>query len=294
MDFLRTPDDQFANLSDYPFEPHYADVANGALRLHYLDEGPRDGPLVLLMHGQPSWSYLYRKFVPPLVAAGCRVVAPDLIGFGRSDKPTDREAYTYEAHVGWMREWLAMLDLREIVLFCQDWGGLIGLRLVAAEPERFAGVVASNTALPTGEGMNPAFAMWLEFSQTVPELPIGEVIQNGSTRNLSAAEVAAYDAPFPSELYKAGARQFPALVPVTPEHASVAENKAAWAKLETFTKPFVTAFGADDPITAGAEQAMKARIPGARGQAHIVIPGAHHFIQEDAAAALVECILQIR
>jgi haloalkane dehalogenase len=293
MKILRTPDARFANLPDYSFAPNYMMIANDTLRVHYIDEGPRDGPVVLLMHGQPSWSYLYRHFVPALAAAGCRVLAPDLVGFGRSDKPTDADAYTYEAHVGWMSEWLTAMAVNNVVMFCQDWGGLIGLRLVAAFPEMFAGVIASNTALPIGEGMNPAFEMWLEFSQNVPELPIGDILQNGSTRELTQAEVAAYDAPFPDESYKVGARRFPALVPVTPEHASVAQNKAAWGVLGQFKKPFVTAFGEHDPITAGGEVPMKAHIPGAAGQPHVIIPGAHHFIQEDAAATLVEIILGV-
>lgn len=293
MKILRTPDARFANLPDYAFAPNYTMITENSLRVHYIDEGPRDGPVVLLMHGQPSWSYLYRHFIPALTKAGCRVLAPDLIGFGRSDKPTDPDAYTYEAHVAWMSEWLTAMAVSNVVMFCQDWGGLIGLRLVAAFPEMFAGVIASNTALPTGEGMNPAFEMWLEFSQNVPELPIGNILQNGSTRELTQAEVAAYDAPFPDESYKVGARRFPALVPVTPEHASVAQNKAAWKVLEQFKKPFVTAFGEHDLITAGGEALMKARIPGAAGQPHVIIPNAHHFIQEDAAAALVEIILAV-
>jgi haloalkane dehalogenase len=294
MNFLRTPDSRFDTLIDYPFQPHYMMIANDTLRMHYLDEGPRDGPVVLLMHGQPSWSYLYRHFVPALVAAGCRVLAPDLIGFGRSDKPTDAAAYTYEAHVAWMQDWLTKLDLTDTVLFCQDWGGLIGLRLVAANPQRFAGVVASNTALPVGTSVSPAFEMWLEFSQSVPELPIGDVLQNGSTRDLSDAEVAAYDAPFPDESYKVGARVFPTLVPVKAEQASVRENIAAWEVLARFDKPFITAFGDSDPITQGGEAIMQAKIPGAANQPHIIIAGGHHFIQEDAPETLVSVILKLR
>jgi haloalkane dehalogenase len=294
MNVLRTPDSRFDALPDFNFAPHYVMVGDPPVRMHYIDEGPSDGPIVLLMHGQPSWSYLYRHFIKPLVAAGCRVLAPDLIGFGRSDKPTDPATYTYEAHVGWMREWLAKVDATQVVLFCQDWGGLIGLRLVAAEPERFAGVVASNTALPVGTGMSPAFEMWLNFSQSIPELPIGGVIQNGSTRTLSDAEVAAYDAPFPDESYKVGARRFPTLVPITPDHASVAENIAAWDALARFDKPFVTAFGDSDPITSGGEVPMKSKIPGAANQPHIIVPGGHHFIQEDAPDTLVGVILAVR
>jgi haloalkane dehalogenase len=291
VNVLRTPDARFTNLPDYPFSPNYLTINDG-LVMHYIDEGPRDGPIVLLMHGQPSWSYLYRHFVGPLVAAGHRVLAPDLIGFGKSDKPTDPTTYTYEAHVSWMSQWLNALDVRGAVLFCQDWGGLIGLRLVAAQPERFAAVVASNTALPTGTGMSPAFEAWLQFSQSVPELPIGQVLQGGSGGVLNDGEVGAYDAPFPDESYKIGARVFPSLVPVTPDQASVAENLAAWEALEQFTKPFITAFGDMDPITQGVEKVMQARIPGTKDQPHVIIAGGQHFIQENAAATLVDIILK--
>ena len=291
MEALRTPDERFADLADYPFAPNYHEVADGGLRLHHLDEGPRDAPVVVMMHGEPSWSYLYRHMLPPVVAAGCRVLAPDLIGFGRSDKPTRQEDYTYERHVAWMLDWLDALAVRDAVLFCQDWGGLIGLRLVAARADRFAGVVASNTALPIGQGLTPAFEQWLHFSQTVPELPVARIIQGAVARTLTDAELAAYDAPFPDERFKAGARRFPALVPVTAEHASVAENLGAWAALERFEQPFVTAFGDSDPVTAGADALFQAKVPGARGQPHRVIAGGRHFIQEDAAAELAEVIV---
>jgi haloalkane dehalogenase len=284
MKVLRTPDERFEGLSDWPFKPHYAQVSDKSegtsLRLAYVDEGPRDADPVLLMHGEPSWSYLYRKIIPPLVAAGHRAVAPDLIGFGRSDKPAARTDYTYERHVAWMSDWLQQLDLRRITLFCQDWGGLIGLRLVAAFPERFKAVVVANTGLPTGNGMTEGFAQWLAFSQNVPIMAVGALLQAGTVRELTAAEVAAYDAPFPDETFKEGARQFPTLVPVTPEHASVAENLAAWKVLETFEKPFVTAFSDADPVTKGGHVNFQARVPGAQGQQHLNPPGGH-FLQED-------------
>lgn len=267
MDFLRTPDTRFADLADYPFAPHYASLtaADGtALCLHYLDEGPRDAAPILMMHGEPTWSYLYRHFVAPLVASGHRVIAPDLIGLGRSDKPAARTEYTYEAHVGWMTQWLTGLDLTNITLFCQDWGGLIGLRLVAAMPERFARLVIANTALPTGSGWSDAFAAWLKFIQKTPEFPVGNIVNGGCVRILSAAEIAAYDAFFPDESYKEAALQLLILVPVTPEHASVAENQAAWAILETFDRPVVTAFSDQDAVTAGGEKVFIARIPGAK------------------------------
>lgn len=297
MDVLRTPDAAFETLADWPYAPRYQEIvdADGTrLRLHYVDEGPRNAPPVLLMHGEPSWAYLYRKIIAGLVARGHRVIAPDLIGFGRSDKPAKRTDYTYERHVAWMSQWLTGLDLKDLTLFCQDWGGLIGLRLVAAYPERFVGLVIANTGLPTGTGMSEAFMAWLNFSQTVPQLPVGMIVNGGTTRDLTPAEVAAYDAPFPDESYKEGARQFPALVPATPEHASVAENIAAWAVLERFDHPVVTAFSDNDPVSRGGDAVIQARIPGAKGQPHVTLPGGH-FLQEDSPDAIVEILdAQIR
>jgi haloalkane dehalogenase len=293
MKVLRTPDERFADLADYPFAPHYLTVtdADGTdLRIHYVDEGPRDAAPILLMHGEPSWSYLYRKFVPDLVARGHRVIAPDLIGFGKSDKPAARTDYTYERHVAWMSQWLTAFDLTDITLFCQDWGGLIGLRLVAAFPDRFARLVVSNTGLPVGTGSSEGFDAWLAFSQNVPQFPVGFIVNGGTTRDLTAAEIAAYDAPFPDESYKEGARQFPVLVPITPDHASVAENRAAWAVLERFERPVLTAFGDKDAVTKGGERAFIERVPGARGQPHRIIAGGGHFIQEDAPAELCALI----
>jgi haloalkane dehalogenase len=284
MKVLRTPDDRFANLPDFPFTPHYREVkdADGtALRIHYIDEGPPSAAPVLLMHGEPSWSFLYRKVVAALAAKGHRAIAPDLVGFGRSDKPAERSDYTYERHVRWMSDWLTSLDLRKITLFCQDWGGLIGLRLVAAFPDRFARVVAANTGLPVGVGFSPAFEQWLNFSQTVPTLPVGEIVSMGTVRKLSPAEIDAYNAPYPEESYKAGARQFPKLVPITPEHGSVAENKRAWEALEKFEKPFLTAFSDSDPVTKGGDLLFQERVPGAKGRRHVTISGAGHFLQED-------------
>jgi len=292
MEVLRTPDARFEGLADWPYAPHYAEVrdADGtALRIHYVDEGPRDGAAVLLMHGEPSWAYLYRHIIKGLAVKGRRVIAPDLVGFGRSDKPAARADYTYERHVDWMSQWLTGLDLRDITLFCQDWGGLIGLRLVAAFPERFAGVAVANTGLPAGGGMTDGFKAWLELSQNIPVMPIGMLLNGGSQRMLSDAEVAAYDAPFPDERYKEGARQFPMLVPVTAEHASVAENLAAWQVLERFEKPVVTAFSDGDAITRGGEAPFQARVPGAKGQPHVTLSGGH-FLQEDSPAEIVEVI----
>lgn len=292
MEVLRTPEARFEGLADWPYAPHYLDVrdADGTvLRLHYVDEGPRDAAPVLLMHGEPSWAYLYRHVIAGLVARGRRVIAPDLIGFGRSDKPAKRTDYTYERHVAWMSQWLTSLNLSGLTLFCQDWGGLIGLRLVAAFPERFAGLVIANTGLPVGGGMTDGFKTWLEMSQNIPVMPIGAIVNMGSGRNLSEAEIAAYDAPFPDETYKEGARQFPTLVPVTPEHGSVAENKAAWEVLERFDRPVVTAFSDGDPVTKGGDAPIQARIPGAKSQPHVTLSGGH-FLQEDSPDEIVEVI----
>jgi haloalkane dehalogenase len=298
MDILRTPDERFVGLQDFPFAPHYSNVSGGTgpvLRIHYLDEGPRDAAPILLVHGEPTWCYLYRKMLPPLVARGHRVLAPDLVGFGRSDKPAARSDYTFERHVDWMSAWLTTLALERITLFCQDWGGLIGLRLVARFPECFAAVVAANTGLPVGGSAVPlAFRLWLAFSQHVPRLPIGSLISMGTVRGLTAAEKKAYDAPFPDERYKAGARQFPALAPITDAHASVAECKQAWNVLSRFNKPFLTAFSDRDPITRGGDRAFQERVPGARGQPHVTIRNAGHFLQEDAPAQLSDLILALR
>ena len=293
MKVLRTPDERFSGLADYPFAPHYQTITDAdgtALRLHYIDESPRDAAPVLLMHGEPSWSYLYRKFVPALTAKGHRVVAPDLIGFGKSDKPAARTDYTYERHVAWMLDWLTATNLTNITLFCQDWGGLIGLRLVAAFPDRFARLVIANTGLPIGTGWSEGFDAWLKFSQSVPDFPVGFIVNGGTTRDLTPAEIAAYDAPFPDESYKEGARQFPTLVPVTPEHASVAENIAAWKILSAFEKPVLTCFSDKDAVTHGGEKAIIDRIPGAKGQKHTIVAGGGHFLQEDAPEQLCTII----
>lgn len=294
MQVLRTPDERFDDLADYPFAPDYTWIPSGNggdLRVHAIDEGPRDAAPVLLLHGEPSWSYLYRDFVAPLVAAGHRVIAPDLIGFGKSDKPAAREDYSYERHVDWMLAWLEARDLRGVTLFCQDWGGLIGLRLVAERPDRFARLIIANTGLPTGDGVSEGFSAWLAFSQSSPTFPVGHIVSGGTVRGLSPAAIAAYDAPFPDDGYKAGARQFPALVPVTPAHPSVAENKAAWTVLEHFTGPVLTCFSDRDPVTAGGDRVFQRRIPGAVGQPHVTIGGAGHFLQEDKPEEIVRLIL---
>lgn len=296
MDTLRTPDERFADLVDFPFEPHYAEVSDGEgamLRVHYLDEGPPDAQPVLLMHGEPSWSYLYRHMIPPLVAAGHRVIAPDLVGFGRSDKPSATSDYTYARHVAWMSELLFdQLDLREVTFFGQDWGGLVGLRLVAATPERYARVVIGNTGLPDGS-MHPskAFLDWQKFSQESPVFPIGLILNGATTTDLSDAVIAAYDAPFPDDSYMAGARIFPSLVPTSPEDPAAADQLAAWAVLESFDKPFLCAFSDSDAITAGGDRPFRERVPGAQGQPHTTIVDGGHFLQEDKGPELAQVIL---
>jgi len=289
MDVLRTPDDRFHNLSGYPFVPQYVDL--DGLRVHYVDEGPPEAAPILLLHGEPSWSYLYRKMIPPLVAAGHRCIAPDLVGFGRSDKPTDRAAYTYQRHVGWMRGIIEALALQNITLVCQDWGGLIGLRLVAEHADRFARVVAANTFLPTGDvPPGAAFLRWREYSQTTPRFHVGGIVRGGCATELPAEVIAAYDAPFPDDRYTAGARQFPMLVPSAPDDPAAAANRAAWDVLRRWTKPFLTAFSDLDPVTQGADQLLQRDIPGAQGQPHTTIRGAGHFLQEDKGEELARVV----
>jgi haloalkane dehalogenase len=286
MKIMRTPDERFANLEGYPFAPRYTDVPDGeggALRIHHVDEGPQGGEAVLLMHGEPSWSYLYRKMIPVLTGAGYRAVAPDLAGFGRSDKPARRGDYTYERHVAWMQAWLGGAGLMGITLVCQDWGGLIGLRLVAANPDRFSRVVVANTGLPTGEGRVPdAFHQWRKFSQEVPDFDVGAIMAMAyPPLPLSAGVMAAYDAPFPDDSYKEGARIFPSLVPITPDDPSAGPNRGAWEVLSRFDKPLVTMFSDGDPITRGGERVFQERVPGAGRQEHLTIAGAGHFLQEN-------------
>ena len=295
MKALRTPDECFAGLADFAYEPRYVEVNDcegGLLRVHYVDEGPADGPVVLLMHGEPTWSYLYRHMIPVLVAKGMRCIAPDLVGFGRSDKPIDQGDYTYARHVGWMTEALfGKLDLRRITLFGQDWGGLIGLRLVGENPDRFSRVVVGNTGLPTGDRPpNQAFVAWRTFSRESPEFPIGKIVGGGCFTTPSAQTVAAYDAPFPDDSYKAGARIFPSLVPSSPDDPAAPANAAAWEVLGNFTRPLLCTFSDSDPITAGGQRAFVGTVPGAAGQPHTTIVNAGHFLQEDQGPQLAEII----
>ena len=291
MKILRTDDKRFENIPDYPFRPQRLEVEPG-LRMHYLDEGPDRVPPVLMLHGEPSWSYLYRFMIPPVVAAGHRVLAPDLIGFGKSDKPADRSVYTYARHLNWLRHWLEALDLGDITLVCQDWGSLLGLRLAAEHPDRFARIIVGNGMLPTGDQkIPPAFHLWQAFSRYSPWFPISRIIQAGTQRRLSRAERRAYDAPFPGARFKAGARVFPSLVPTRPDGPESEPNRRAWRVLETWDKPFITAFSDGDPITRGGDRYLQDRIPGAQGQPHVTLRGGH-FLQEDAPQDFAAVILR--
>jgi len=290
MDILRTPDERFADLPGYAFAPHYLEV--DGLRIHHVDEGPRGATPVLMLHGEPSWSYLYRRMIAIVAAAGHRVVAPDLVGFGRSDKPAAREDYSYQRHVDWMRGVIEALDLTGITLVAQDWGGLIGLRLAAEQPERFARIVVANTFLPTGrEPVSPAFRRWREYSQSTPDFHVGGIVKGGCRKELAPEVIAAYDAPFPDDRYKAGARQFPMLVPITPDDPAAAANLAAWEVLRRWEKPFLTAFSDADPITRGGDLFFQGAVPGTRGQPHTTIAGAGHFLQEDAGEELAAVVV---
>jgi haloalkane dehalogenase len=287
MDIRRTPDARFDALPGYPFAPNYADVEG--VRVHYVDEGPRDAAPVLLLHGEPSWSYLYRKMIPVIARAGHRVVAPDLVGFGRSDKPTRVEDYSYARHVAWMLGLVEALDLRGVTVFGQDWGGLVGLRLAAENEDRFARVVASNTGLPTGE--HKMADIWYAFRDhvlTAPDIHIGGLVASGCKTRIAPEIVAAYDAPYPDATYKAGARAFPSLVPVTPDDPASEANRAAWKVFEGWTKPFLTLFSDSDPITRGGDAAFQKLVPGCAGQPHATVEGAGHFLQEDAGEAVAE------
>ena len=297
METLRTPDERFTALPDFPWSPTYLTTSDG-LRMAVVDEGPRDAPVVLLLHGEPSWSYLYRKMIPVLLDAGLRVVAPDLIGFGRSDKPTQLEDYTYARHVEWLRSVLFDgLDLRDVTLVCQDWGGLLGLRLVAeaemsSEGDRFARVCAANTGLPDGRRRLPdAWWQFRDFVVRTEDLPIGFLVKSGCANGLSEAEVAAYDAPFPDASYKAGPRAFPDLIPQDEDNPATPDNQRAWEVLERFDKPFLCAFSDQDPITGGGERMLIGKIPGATGQPHTTIEGGGHFLQEDRGPQLAQVVV---
>ena len=330
MEFKRTPDACFDNLPDFSYAPHYLQVDDGeggTLRVHYVDEGPADGPIVLLMHGQPAWCYLYRHMIPSLLEEGFRVVAPDLVGFGRSDKPTERTDYTYARHIAWMRDWLTQLGLTDITVFFQDWGSLIGLRLVPEFPDRFSHVVLANGGLPAGvipeqftaplkaayetlpvpeatdlaarfqdtSGI-PGFLYWRKFAAENPAIarPGTHIIGGVVGGALSEAEKAAFDAPFPDISYAAGARQFPSLVPIFHDEPEVVKNKAAWKVLAQFEKPFLLAFSDKDPVTAGGDAPFLERVPGCQGLSHRTVGPAGHFLQQEQPEQCVQAILDVR
>ncbi len=289
MRVLRTPAERFVGLPDFPWVPRETEVSG--LRMCHVDAG--EGRPILLLHGEPTWSFLYRTMIPVLVEAGFRCLAPDLIGFGRSGKPADIGAYSYAQHVAWLAEWIEANDLSDLVLVAQDWGSLLGLRLVAEHPGRFAAVVIANGFLPTGDQRVPAvFRLWQNFARWSPWFPVGRIVQWGSATTLPPEVVAAYDAPFPTSAHKVAARAFPRLVPTTPDNPASSANRAAWKVLEGWHKPFLTAFGSRDAIFRGADRVLQQRIPGAKGQPHTIIRGAGHFIQEDRGPELARVIAE--
>ena len=331
MKTLRTPDERFADLPGFPYPARYTDVPDGegdggTLRIHHVDEGPAGAPAVLCMHGQPTWSYLYRHMIPVLTGAGLRVIAPDLVGFGRSDKPAAREDYSFQRHVDWLTAWLVQNDVRGATLVGQDWGGLIGLRMVAENPERFDRVVAANTGLPAPEDMpqeridavnafrsdaptptlqemaqalgspdrerpERAFAYWQKFTWETVDMPIGVMIAGSvDGRVLTADEIAAYDAPFPDASYKMGPRAMPSRVPTLSDDPSVAANRRAWEVFEKWQKPFLCAFSDNDPVTGGGDAVIRSRVPGAQGQPHVTIEGGGHFLQEGRGEQLARIV----
>jgi haloalkane dehalogenase len=296
MQTLRTPDERFVDLPDFPYEPQYTQVPDGdggSLRVAWVEHGPADGEQVLLLHGEPSWSFLYRSMIPLLAGAGLRTIAPDLVGFGRSDKPTRLEDHTYARHVEWMRSLVEdVLDLRGITLVGQDWGGLIGLRLAAEHPERIARIVAANTGLPTGD--QPMPDIWHQFRmavQSAPTLDIGRFVAAGCKRGLDDATRAGYDAPFPDESYKAGPRAMPGLVPYQPDNPASGANRAAWHRLAGSTTPMLLAFSDGDPITGAMAPILERTMAGAHGRTHPTIENAGHFLQEDAGPELAAAII---
>ena len=290
MKLLRTPDERFENLPDFPYKPQYLEVDN--IRIHYVDEGSKDAEVVLLMHGEPSWSFLYRHMIPIFVKAGYRTVVPDLVGFGRSDKPTEQSDHTYRKHVEWMTKLVKSLNLQNITLFCQDWGSLIGLRVAIENEERFNRIVLSNGGLPTGaQSMPEAFMRWREFSRMAPKFDIKRSIQGGTVTKLSKAVLRGYDAPFPDDTYKAGARIMPSLVPISKDDPEFEANTSAWEHFQKWKKPFLTAFSDKDAITRGGERFWQKIIPGAQGQKHMIVKDGGHFIQEDKGVELAKIVI---
>ena len=294
MDILRTPDAHFEGLPEWPFAPHYTTITaddGTPIRIAHAEQGPADGEPVVLMHGNPSWSYLHRHMMGPLAATGRRVIAVDLVGHGRSDKPASKDDYTLARHVDWMGQWLQAMDLQRATLYCQDWGGTIGLHLVANFPERFDRVVVSNSGIPLGERSNWFLKLWTTLMGRATRFP-WFMFKPGFARPISPAAYRAYRAPYPTPAYEKGLAKFPVLIAVTPDNPGVPQNRAAWAKLKTFDKPFLTLFGGKDMVARGADRRMQRHIPGAAGQAHAVMPTAAHFIQEDEPQWLVEHIVR--
>ena len=297
MKVLRTPDKQFQDLIDWPYEPHFTEVPDGdggTLRIHHVESGPSDAPTVLLLHGEPTWGFLYRNIMSGLADAGIRSLVPDQIGFGKSDKPSTQVDYTYERHVTWMQNWLDANAPEEIFFFGQDWGGLIGLRLVAANPKKFSGLVLSNTGLPDGNASpTEAFMAWQKFSQTAENFPIGNIINGGCLTDLPPEVIDAYNAPFPDDSFKEGARIWPSLVPTSPEDPSSPSNQKAWEVLKNFDKPVICAFSDQDPVTRGGEKAFISSIPGTADQPHTTVKNAGHFLQEDQPDQVVRILIDL-
>jgi haloalkane dehalogenase len=300
MRTLRTPEERFLGLPDFDYQPGYAmvpDGAGGSLRMAYVQAGPADGPVVLLLHGEPSWSFLYRSMLPVLAAAGLRAIAPDLVGFGRSDKPAELSDHSYARHVEWTRSLVFdALELREVTLVGQDWGGLIGLRLVAEHPDRFARVVAANTGLPTGDVDMPE--VWWEFRRAVEKagaagrLDVARLVASGCRRRLDEPVLAGYAAPFPDQSYLSGPRAMPTLVPTKPDDPATPANRAAWATLTGLELPLLCAFSDGDPITGAMAPILRRTMRGAAGRAHPTIAGAGHFLQEDAGPELARVVAE--
>lgn len=293
MKIIRSPDERFENLPDFDFEPHYTtikDAEGHEIRIHHVEAGPPDGSPILLMHGNPTWAYLYRHMIGPLAEAGHRVIAVDLVGCGRSDKPTRQADYSLARHYDWMGRWVKAMDLQAVTLFCQDWGGVIGLYVVSEMPERFARVVASNTGLPIGNGATTFFRLWRGAMRFAPRFP-WFMMQWGTERRLTKDEIAAYRAPFPNGRYEAALLKFPSLIAVEPNVPGVELNQAAWEKMKTFDKPFLLLFGRQDPVARQWFKIARDNIPGAKGQDHDFLNPAGHFIQEDQPEELARRIL---
>ncbi len=311
---VRTDDARFENLPGYPFQPHYVEVRNPygdtGLRMHYVDEGPKEAPTVLMVHGEPAWSYLYRKMIPIFASAGLRAVATDHIGFGRSDKLTRASHYSFENHIEWLRELVVALDLRDITIVCQDWGGPISMGLLSREVERISRIVAGNTMLHTAEAELEGRLVWANHSSGEHESTVGTMLLDWmhlshrssdfkasdsvpvvTVRNTAPDVIAAYDAPFPTEWHKAGMRQFPLLIPVTRTDPGAALNLETWRILGHFDRPFLTLFSDSDAATRGWAEIFQERVPGAKGQPHQILERAGHFWQEDCGDEAAQIIV---